>query len=311
MSSTVFEHTPILVTAQQLSDGEARGLLAPVGFADWRAAVRLLRHLAADAGSRAGLAACLPDLLQALSAAGNPDHALSAFERFAGAHADRPTLYRTLASQPRTIETLIAVFAGSQFLTEILFRRPEHFTEGLIDFRKLVEQKTEARFDAEAAVAFAAEAASNGSAEPLDALRRFQQRELLRIGTCDLLGLFDMPTVATQLSHLADSVIRGCLTVAEAEAGVSTDGFVVLAMGKLGGEELNYSSDVDLLFIAILEPTAYRRLAERLIDALSRASDEGFLYRVDMRLRPWGSSGALVSSLDGHIGYLAKHARLW
>ncbi len=313
MPSTVFEHATVLLTAQQLSDDEARTLLAPIGFADWRAALRLLRSLSPDEGSRVALAGCLSDLLQALSVTGNPDRALSAFERFAAVHEDRPALYDTLTDQPRSVETLVTVFSGSQFLTEILFRQPAYLAEVLTDFRRLAEQKSEARFDAEAAVAFAAGAASTASqgGKPLDALRRFQRRELLRIGACDLLGLFDMPTVAAQLSHLADSLIRACLTVAETEAGVSTDGFVVLAMGKLGGEELNYSSDVDLLFVAMLEPTAYLRLAERLIDALTRATDEGFLYRVDMRLRPWGSSGALVSSLDGHIRYLAKPARLW
>ena len=82
-------------------------------------------------------------------------------------------------------------------------------------------------------------------------------------------------------------------------------------MGKLGGQELNYSSDIDLLFLCKENATAYGRLGQRLIDVLTRTTDEGFLYRVDMRLRPWGRSGALVSTLDGYLTYLQKHAGLW
>jgi glutamate-ammonia-ligase adenylyltransferase len=105
--------------------------------------------------------------------------------------------------------------------------------------------------------------------------------------------------------------VRACLAIAEAGTGRSSEGFVVLGMGKLGGSELNYSSDVDLLFLAASNPTAYLRLGERLIDALTRVTAEGFLYRVDMRLRPWGQVGALVSSLDGYDAYLHKNARQW
>ena len=84
-------------------------------------------------------------------------------------------------------------------------------------------------------------------------------------------------------------------------------------MGKLGGAELNYSSDIDLLFLADDAERAfgYQRLGERLIGALTDATAEGFLYRVDMRLRPWGAVGPLISTVDGYLKYLKQHARLW
>ncbi|MDP7645515.1 MAG: hypothetical protein QGG60_12585, partial [Anaerolineales bacterium] len=144
-----------------------------------------------------------------------------------------------------------------------------------------------------------------------DALRRFQRAELLRIGTCDLLDLFDLPTVVGQLSRLADSLVRACLELVSAHTGVGADGFVVIALGKLGGEELNYSSDVDLLFLADANAMRFQRLSTRLIEALGKVTEEGFLYRIDMRLRPWGSSGSLVTALPGYLKYLREHARSW
>jgi glutamate-ammonia-ligase adenylyltransferase len=127
-------------------------------------------------------------------------------------------------------------------------------------------------------------------------VRRYQRRELLRIGTADLLGLLDLPAVTTQLSNLADGIVQSCLEIAAQHSGRPAEGFVVLGMGKLGGGELNYSSDIDLLFLARGDASEYVRLGERLIDAVSSITSEGFLYRVDMRLRLWGR-GVLVSSL--------------
>ena len=147
--------------------------------------------------------------------------------------------------------------------------------------------------------------------ETLDGLRRYHHWELLRIGTCDLIGLLDLTTVTAQLSQLADSVIWVCLELLARSLGMTTEGFVVLGMGKLGGRELNYSSDVDLLFLADGDVAAFQRLGERLIKALTEATSEGFLYRVDMRLRPWGRVGPLISTVDGYLTYLARDARLW
>src|SRR5512135_95999 len=86
-----------------------------------------------------------------------------------------------------------------------------------------------------------------------DALRRYQRLELLRIGACDLLDLFDLATATVQLSNLADGLVAVCLGVAAEETGIAPEGFSVIALGKLGGQELNYSSDIDLLFVAARE----------------------------------------------------------
>ena len=178
----------------------------------------------------------------------------------------------------------------------------------------------------------------------LDALRRYQRTELLRIGVCDAFGLLDFRAATVQLSLLADGMIEACLQLVAADLQISPDGFAVLAMGKLGGEELNYSSDIDLVFLAkTLDSSTKRKssangdetandslapthgnpmpaaqsdsmvvtLAQRLIKALQDATGEGFLYRVDMRLRPWGRAGELVVRVPVYLDYLQKQAELW
>ena len=208
---------------------------------------------------------------------------------------------------------LVTLFAGSQFLTDILLRTPEHF-ENLIQRNAIGQAKSPAQHYAEAYRAACGPRAPDACAacpETLDGLRRYHHWELLRIGTCDLIGLLDLTTVTAQLSQLADSVIWVCLELLARSLGMTTEGFVVLGMGKLGGRELNYSSDVDLLFLADGDVAAFQRLGERLIKALTEATSEGFLYRVDMRLRPWGRVGPLISTVDGYLTYLARDARLW
>ncbi|MEW5961635.1 MAG: glutamine synthetase adenylyltransferase, partial [Chloroflexota bacterium] len=278
-----------------------------------------LRRIPTTPDARLLLANSLPFLLMALSNAAHPDRVLVSFERFVQNAPDPLKQLRYLAENPRTIETLVILFAGSQFLTEILLRHPEYF-EQITARRHLAEIKTSAQLYREAMVRIGPLLANGNTAAPLptevisriyDALRQFQRRELLRIGTYDLLDLFDLPTVTTQLSRLTDSLVQVCLHLAARQAGADPSGFAVLALGKLGGEELNYSSDIDLIFIVADRAGAYLGLSQQLIDGLARTTGEGFLYRVDMRLRPWGRSGPLVTPLAGYLAYLQKNAGLW
>jgi len=296
-----------LVLDDHLGEDQARALLAPVAFADWRAAHRALQHMAESQQERQALAASLPYLLAALTHAANPDRVLANFERFATSFGERLALFDVLANNPRAVELLVMLFAGSQFLSEILLATPEYFQQ-LTDRKYLANPKSRDQLMGQARASTASCATVD---DQLDALRRFQRRELLRIGAGDLFDYLSMPAVAGQLSRLADSLVRLCLEIVARQSDVATDDFVVIGLGKLGGEELNYSSDIDLLFLARTDAGRYRRLGERLIAALSRVTAHGFLYRVDMRLRPWGSDGMLVSSLDGHTAYLEQHAQLW
>ncbi len=294
-----------------LDDVHIRRLLAPTQLANWRAAHRSLQRIANSPEAKASTARVLPHLIASLSTAANADRVLVSFERFTQRTDDKLATLTYLAEQPRAIEILVTLFAGSQFLTEILLSHPQHL-QMIVAHKRLATPKGLDQFCAEAQNCTLQDPVSgSGNHDPLDALRRYQRLEQLRIGTCDLLGLFDLSTTTEQISHLADSLVRACLDVASAKTGIPVDGFVVIAMGKLGGNELNYSSDIDLLFLCRSEAMRFRRLGQVTIDALTRTTTTGFLYRVDMRLRPWGQSGPLVSTLSGHLDYLNKNARLW
>jgi len=288
---------------------EARiaALLAPIGFADVPAAFERLSRTAGSGESRGLLAECLPNLLLALSDTAQPDHALINFERFAHTVPDRSALFRSLIDNPRAVEILVRLFVGSQFLTEILLSSPGHL-DRLTQHKRLAELKSVQQLHIEAEGAMLG---IDDSDEQLNALRRFQRWELLRIGICDFFGLLDLRRVTVQLSLLADALVQACVNHAYAQSGISPSGFAVIAMGKLGGEELNYSSDIDLLFLAETNSPAHWRIGQRLIKALTTMSETGFMYRVDMRLRPWGRAGELVSSVESHLEYLANSAQLW
>lgn len=282
-------------------------MLAAVGFSDPPKARRRLESLCDDEACRAALIQCLPMLLAALGETAAPDASLVNFERYVQAVADRTALFRYLAANPRAVEILVKLFVGSQFLTEILLKSPDYL-ERLTLHKRLAEFKYREQFFFEAC---AAAAGAGDLPAQFDALRRYQKWELLRIGACDSFGLFDLRNVTLQLSLLADSLVQACLAILCEKLGLKADGFCVLAFGKLGGEELNYSSDIDLVFLSDGDATRYWELGQKLIKALIDAGTEGFLYRVDMRLRPWGKSGALVNTVDSHLAYLKKHGMAW
>ncbi|MCA9095669.1 MAG: glutamine synthetase adenylyltransferase, partial [Planctomycetaceae bacterium] len=131
------------------------------------------------------------------------------------------------------------------------------------------------------------------------------------IGACDSFGLINLRAVTVQLSLLTDAMAQACLAIAAERTDTDPEGFCVLAMGKLGGEELNYSSDIDLIFLAKEDSGRFWSLGQKLIRGLIHPTQSGFLYRVDMRLRPWGNSGPLVATVDSHLDYLRNKAMLW
>jgi glutamate-ammonia-ligase adenylyltransferase len=178
----------------------------------------------------------------------------------------------------------------------------------------------------------AAAGAGSDDAAFMDALRRFRRRHLVRIAWRDLASLADVETVLGELTELADVCIgAACGRAAEeleARYGVPRGadgrrlGLLVLGMGKLGGGELNFSSDIDLVFLfaehgetdggRTLENEEYfTRFGRRVAQLLGTVTAEGFVYRVDLRLRPFGDSGPLVVSFDAFEDYLQQHGRDW
>jgi glutamate-ammonia-ligase adenylyltransferase len=246
-----------------------------------------------------------PYLFSAMESSAAPFRSLTNFHRFLEAFG--LNLFSEIEQNQRLIDILITIFSASPFLTEILIRDPENC--GIFNNRAaLTERKTIEQYLADATGLINLNKSVNYNK---DKLRNFQKKQLLRIGTCDILGLFDLRTVISQLTRMAIALVRISLQVAANYAGCTANGFTVIAMGKLGGWELNYSSDIDLVFVAKNNSERYIHLAEKLIEIISDNTVEGFLYRVDLRLRPWGNDGSLVTTEDGYVEYIQDTARLW
>lgn len=148
------------------------------------------------------------------------------------------------------------------------------------------------------------------SDDPSRALARVQRLGLLRIAARDLLELADTLTVATELADLAQGVLSAALERVASE-GETPDRFAVIAMGKLGGRELNYVSDVDVMFVHDGDFALAAKLTERFLRLLSTVSPEGRAYEVDPNLRPEGKDGPLSRSLAGFSAYYERWAKTW
>jgi len=282
---------------------KAQFALQALGFADWNNARTIFRRM--DLRDPQGLSSIFSFLIAALGSSADPDRSLVNFERFMDSYG--PELFPELGKNPRVIETLVTLFSASPFLTEILLRTPNAL-ELLNNRQALAERKTIYQFQIEALLAAQS---IETDAKKLDALRQYQRRQYLRIGTSDFLGLYDLRAVFSQLSRMAFGLVRACLAISTGKTGITSGDFVVLAMGKLGGWELNYSSDIDLLFVAKKNAEQFTPLAKKLIEDIASTTPEGFLYRVDLRLRPWGNDGPLVATMDGYLEYIQRNARLW
>ncbi len=247
---------------------------------------------------------CLSWVSALLAESHAAEASLVGLERLLQAVPDRRELFRQLLESPRAIEVLLKVFAASPYLTEILLREPALLGQ-LTQPRLLADLRSRPEFF-ESALARTETATTFD--EQANALREFQHGELLRIGVCDFLGLLDLRSVTNQLSLLADAVVQVALRMIGDPVPL---GFAVLALGKLGGEELNYSSDIDLVFVCDGDPARFQELAQRLTKVLSDVTSHSILYRVDLRLRPWGNAGPLVVTVETYLDYFRSQAQLW
>jgi glutamate-ammonia-ligase adenylyltransferase len=317
-----------LLTAAGRAAGPARRALRRLGFADARAALANVHALTPTPRDAELLAPVFPRLLAELAAAPDPDMALNNLERHA-AVVDRAVLFRTLRDHPGAPLLLARLLGSSQFLADALRRRPSVLAW-------LLEPRTMRQWlldDLEADLAQAL-APFPGRDARMNALRRFKYRQLLRIASRDLLGDADLTVTTEELSHLADACLGEAWRTSDAAlarahgapraAGGSPTGLAVVGMGKLGGEELNYSSDIDLMFVygadgrteggpggALDNGEYFARLARDIAAFLETVTEEGYAFRVDLRLRPEGRMGPVILSLDGYRTYYAERAELW
>jgi [glutamine synthetase] adenylyltransferase / [glutamine synthetase]-adenylyl-L-tyrosine phosphorylase len=305
-----------------------RRTLKTLGFADPDGAARNLESLTPTPRDAELLAPVFSRVLTELGASADPDMALNNLERY-GAAVDRSVFFRTLADHPGAVPLLARVLGASQALADALRRRPSSLAW-------LLEPATMRLWFAEDLAADLAQTLGPFETREarMNALRRFKYRHLLRIGARDLLGDADVAGTTEELSHLADACIAQALVEAAATvresygaprgaAGAET-GVAVVAMGKLGGDELNYSSDVDLMFVygedgetaggragRLANGEYFTRVCRELVGMLEEITDEGNVFRVDLRLRPEGRMGPIVLSLDGYRTYYRERAELW
>ncbi len=275
-------------------------LLRDSGFRDPAAAAKRLQELSGDTGEMLALARAAGLLRDLLRESADPDAALLHLARFVEVRGGRHSLYRSFLDHPALLDRFVQVTAASRYLADILVRAPDSLA--LFSDARLLAPR-----DPRAVVAEFASVCSLYPTEDaqLDAARRLHRREVLRIGAADLLGLIDLETAARQVSDLADAFAGQCLRI------LGGGRLIVVALGKWGGRELNYSSDIDLLFLAprASDLPAATALARRLIRALGAPTFEGVVYRVDLRLRPYGSEGELVCTPAMLEDYLRNKAK--
>jgi len=339
-----------LLLKKDLSQEEAARFLERAGFRDGSRADQLLQLIAGEPHERLALGAIVKDLIAAVARSPDALAALNRFERIANAAANRSALFNYLAADRAAVDAIALVLGSSGFLCDVLVRNPEYL-DVLLDRSKLERPKGERELAGE--IEAAAELFPSAGVK-LDALRRLQRRELLRIAARDLMGVAALEETTRDLSTLADLLAAACLRIcgeevhrrfgipmsADRPARQTTGGqarqttggqaqFLVVAMGKLGARELNYFSDIDLMFLwsgedettggtdgkparpGIGNLAFSTKLAEELLSSLSRPTEEGWLYRVDMRLRPFGSSGPLVTSFEAFLTYMESWSEPW
>ena len=283
--------------------------LAPQGFDDPARACRILQGMAGHDVPDTLFEAVLQAIVPVLAGSADPDRAVTNLGRWAEAVGSRAPFYRQLAFDPAAAPALLTVFAASQFFADLLIQTPEYLevlTNPAIRDRARDAEALWADLSRRVGIAKTPNAKR-------DALRRFKPPEVLRIGVRDLLGYATMPETARAISDFADASVRMAWQICAEEQGQPNAAFAVLALGKEGGQELNYASDIDLIFVHgddLPAPTAIK-LGEAVRDALARATDAGFVFRVDLRLRPEGRFGPVSRSLSSCRAYYESWAEPW
>src|SRR5580765_5528343 len=294
-----------------------------MGFADPARAERLLLT---DLGVRAAELRTDP-LVTAIAVAADPDLAVAGLARLFGAAASRDALRDALRAEEDFRDRLTAVLGVSTGLADHLARHPEDAWL----LRGAITRPDEAELRAGLLRAVGADPGDPGPGgldgpvaagqEPTAALAAAYRRRLLHLTARDLTSAVTVDEVGEELADIAAAVLEAALAVARAElpSGATPARLAVVAMGKCGGRELNYASDVDVIFVA--EPVkdedetaalaTASRLAAGLIGVCARSTPEGSIFPVDPNLRPEGRAGPLVRTLASHLAYYERWAKTW
>ncbi|MCP1771419.1 glutamate-ammonia-ligase adenylyltransferase [Neisseria perflava] len=271
------------------------------------------RHLSAHAQPR--FDAVIPRLAQAAAAQPQPTETLLRLLDFLENISRRSAYLAFLNEHPQTVRQLAEIMGQSSWVAGYLNRYPILLDE-LISAQLLETHFDWPKLAAELNTALAA--ADGDTEAQMDALRHFQHIQVFRLAVQDLQGLWTVEALSDELSLLADTVIAAALPCVWADMPKKhrdTPLFAVTSYGKLGGKELGYASDLDLVYLYDdPHPDAadsYTRLARRLTSWLTAATGAGQLYDVDLRLRPNGDSGFLAHSVAAFEKYQREQAWVW
>jgi len=270
-------------------------------------------------------------LSQALPGCSDPDMALNNLERLFSRARSPLSLAALFERDSTSMTTLVRIFSSSQSLSDQIITDPESF-----ELVRITDGQPAARqYLVDEIVAEVRQL--NDEKAIMKALRRYKRRETLRIAYGDLICNQNIETVTRQISFLADALIEAayqaaCKLVSQRfgnptprssrNGKTAAPRFSVIALGKLGGSELNYSSDIDLMFLydgdgntdgekSITNKEYFERVGQRLMKLLTEPTELGTPYRIDMRLRPEGSRGPLINSLEGALHYYDILGRTW
>ena len=283
----------------RLSEDALKERLRVLGFRDVDRAARTLAGLVGGLSRRAKLFRVLtPALLRSLATTPVPDEGLFGFLRLGESLGNRIDLLGALRDNPPGLALLARVLGSGRVLGEFLEHVPEEVTT--IASAEVGPPRGRGALVDEAI-------ASLGWRDPedrLDGLRRFKRRAVLRVGLSDIAGEIDERDVGAGLTSVAEACLEAALEEVELP-------FAVIAMGKLGGRELAYSSDIDVMFVYEGEHHDAERVAERLMRDIGSVTAEGQAFRMDANLRPEGKAGVLARSFDAYAEYYARWGRPW
>lgn len=247
-----------------------------------------------------------PDLESHPKTLSDPDRVLARLDSFVSTYGARATLFELWARNPSLFELLVLLFDRSEFLAEIAIHVPDLVDE-LEHSGRLRRSKTSEE---------TLKDLRHGLHDPDQRLwiRRYHQAEFMRIGLRDILGLIDSEQNLIELTALAEACLRYALEVVLSATKRRLPPLAIIGLGKLGGEELTYGSDLDLLFVTDAKARdlpALQGIATKIMELLSSQTELGVAFNTDARLRPDGAKGLLVNTLQAYEEYYRQRAMLW
>ena len=265
--------------------------------------------------SRQRLDKLIPQFIQLVAATANPDLTLPRILKLLENISRRASYLAFMAEYPQVLSRLVGIAAASEWASDYLALHPFLLDE-LLDAREIYRAPDWAELDSTLRLQLADSA--DDMEHSMDVLRQFHHSQTFHLLAMDIQGLLPLETLSDHLSDLANLILRHVLQLCWhnlQKKHQPQHHFAIIAYGKLGGRELGYASDLDLIFLYDdPHPEAgeiYSRLAQRINTVLSSYTSAGRLYETDLRLRPNGASGLLVSSISAFTEYQHKQAWVW